>query len=53
MDFKALPTSELKRRLKFHENDRGTMTMAQKCARMYFIQEYTAELQRRGEDHES
>jgi hypothetical protein len=45
--FATLSTAELERRLHFHENDRGTTTMDQECARMYLIQEIRAELKRR------
>lgn len=47
MNLAQQTTAELKRRLRFHENDCGTMTMEQECRRMYLIQEIDAELQRR------
>lgn len=47
MNFKTLSTDEIKRRLKFHENDNGTMTMRQEMARMWYIQEYMRELKER------
>jgi hypothetical protein len=49
-DFTKVTTDQLKRSLKFHENDRGTMTMREECRRMFMVQEITAELQRRGID---
>lgn len=48
MDFTKTNTDQLKRYLKFHESDNGTMTMEQECRRMYLVQEIGAELQRRG-----
>lgn len=50
MDFSKTTTDQLKRSLKFHENDRGTMTMREEMRRMYMVQEISAELQRRGID---
>lgn len=47
MDFTKTSTDQLKRSLKFHENDIGTMTMQEECRRMYLVQEISAELQRR------
>ncbi len=49
MDFTKTTTDQLKRSLRFHENDNGTMTMKEECRRMYIIQEIEAELQRRSE----
>ncbi len=50
MDFSKTTTDQLKRSLRFHERDTGTMTMKEECRRMYLIQEISAELQRRGLD---
>lgn len=47
-DFSKTATDQLKRSLRFHENDNGITTMEQECRRMYMIQEIGAELQRRG-----
>lgn len=48
--FTRLTISELQRQLRFHDQDRGTMTMREECRRMYLVQELSAELQRRGID---
>jgi hypothetical protein len=50
MDFTKTTTDQLKRSLKFHDNDRGCMTMRDEMRRMYLVQEISAELQRRGID---
>ena len=47
MDFTKTSTDQLKRSLKFHENDIGTMTMSQEMRRLYLVQEIRAELKRR------
>lgn len=49
-DFSKTSTEQLKRSLRFHENDNGTTTMEQECRRMFLIQEIGVELQRRGVD---
>jgi len=46
-DFTKTSTEQLQRSLRFHENDRGTMTMAEEIHRMVIVQEIGAELQRR------
>lgn len=43
-------TEELSRRLRFHDNDRGCMTMEQEIRRMVLVDAIGAELQRRGID---
>ncbi len=48
MDFTKTSTDQLKRSLKFHENDIGCMTMSAEMRRMYLVQEIGSELQRRG-----
>jgi hypothetical protein len=48
MDFTKTSTDQLRRSLRFHENDNGTMTMAQELRRMWLVQEIGAELDRRG-----
>ena len=50
LNVQHLGDSELRRRYHLNVNDTGTMTADQECARMYWIQEYGAELQRRGID---
>jgi len=49
-DFSKTNTDELLRSYRFHDNDRGTMTMQEECRRMYLVQEIGAELRRRGID---
>ena len=46
-DFTKTTTDQLKRSLKFHENDIGTMTMAEECRRMYLVEAISDELRRR------
>jgi hypothetical protein len=46
-DFSKITTDQLKRSLKFHENDRGAVTTAEECRRMFMVQEIGAELKRR------
>jgi hypothetical protein len=46
-DFTKITTDQLKRSLKFHENDRGAVTTAEECRRMFMVQEIGAELKRR------
>lgn len=46
-DFTKVNTDELKRKLRFHENDNGTMTMEQELRRLWFVQEIGVELNRR------
>lgn len=45
----AQSTEQLLRSLKFHENDRGTMTMDEECRRMYLVQEIRRILDERGD----
>lgn len=45
-DFTKIGTEQLKRTLRFHENDRGTTTADEECRRMYLVQEIGAELRR-------
>ncbi len=40
-------TDQLRRTLRFHENDNGTTTMQEELRRMWMIQEIDAELARR------
>jgi hypothetical protein len=47
-DFSRVATDQLKRSLRFHENDRGTMTADEEARRLYLVQEISAELTRRG-----
>ena len=49
-DFTQMTTQNLIERLRFHENDNGTTTMNQEMRRMFYVQELSAELQRRGID---
>jgi len=49
-DFTKESTEQLKRDLRFHENDFGTASMHEECRRMYLIQEISAELQRRADN---
>lgn len=49
-DFSKTSTEQLKRRLKFHDNDTGTMTTAEECRRMYLVGALAEELTRRGLD---
>ena len=48
-DFSKTSTDQLKRSLRFHENDRGTVTMAEEIRRMVLIDEIGAELMKRRE----
>jgi hypothetical protein len=48
-DFSKTATEQLHRSYRFHDNDRGTMTMAEECRRLFLLQEIGAELRRRGE----
>lgn len=50
MNFSTMTTEQLLRTYRFHDTDRGTMTMQQELRRMYFIQETGGELRRRGVD---
>lgn len=50
VNFSKTATDQLLRKLRFHENDCGTMTMEEECRRMYLVQEIGAELVRRGVD---
>lgn len=49
-DFSKTTTQELKRSLKFHENDNGTTTMADECRRMSLVEQISSELKQRGID---
>lgn len=49
-DFSRTSAEQLKRSLRFHENDNGTMTADEECRRMFLVQEISAELKRRGLD---
>lgn len=49
IDFTKFNTAELNRRFRWHDADRGTMTMDQECRRMYMIDAIGEELKRRGE----
>lgn len=46
-DFTKTSTDQLRRSLRFHENDNGTMSMTEELRRMWLVQEIGAELQRR------
>jgi hypothetical protein len=47
-DFSQTDTEQLKKSLKFHENDRGTMSVPEELSRVHLIQKLRAELKRRG-----
>lgn len=49
-DFSLINVENLKRKLEFHENDRGCETMEEEIRRMWFVQELTAELNFRTKD---
>lgn len=49
MDFSRTTTDQLKRSLKFHDNDISTMTVAEECRRMAICDGIRQELKRRGE----
>lgn len=49
-DYSRTSTDQLLRSYRFHDNDRGTMTMAEETRRMCLVDEIGAELRRRGVD---
>ena len=49
-DYTKTSTDQLKRKLKFHNEDRGCMTMEQECTRMVVVDALAGELQARGLD---
>lgn len=50
MNFSTMTTEQLLRTFRFHDTDRGTMTMQQELRRMWILQEAGGELRRRGVD---